>query len=91
MTLRSVKSHVKAVVKAAEGAVSIRTIGDSDAVVANVLGRKTQDDGTETLWLDRLVHRPFNDTIGDGGIHWKLSGCFVTEMTGPYQGEPASK
>lgn len=77
------RAHVRAEVRVAAEVVTIRHIGDSEAIVANVLGRQALADGRERIWLDRLVHRPHNDTMGDAGVCWELGGCYVTELVGP--------
>jgi len=76
--------HLKAQVRMGQDAVSVRPIGYSDATIAKVLGVTLNDDGTSTYYLDRLVHQNHIDSIGVEGAIWKVEGCFVTEMTGPF-------
>lgn len=76
--------HVKAEIRVTGGVVVMRRIGESDAVVARILGRSPAADGRETVWVDRLLHRSHEYTVGADGHLWKTTGAFVTELTGPF-------
>jgi hypothetical protein len=61
-----------------EKTVTLKRDGQSDLVIANILGRKRNPaDGVETLWLDRLVH-----TDKEGFVGWYASGAISTVLTG---------
>ena len=76
-----IAGHVDATVKVGDGVVSIRRVGISVATVARLLGRQLSEDGTtESLTLDRLVHRPHEQTIGRDGVLWSLHGAYVSVL-----------
>jgi hypothetical protein len=52
--------------------VTIKRQGTTTAVVANILGRQI-DVQSETLWLDRMCHRP--DELFEG---WQATGAIST-------------
>lgn len=63
-------------VKVGDESVSLKREGRSTLVFAKILGRrKDPHDGTETLWLDRLVH-----TNGETFIGWQASGAISTVL-----------
>ncbi len=51
--------------------------GRSTTMLANILGREVTEEGVETVWLDRLVHRPEED-YNDG---WCGRGALSTVLT----------
>jgi hypothetical protein len=61
-----------------DDAVSVRRHGSSTAVVANILGMAVAEDGAPVrIWLDRLVHQPREDRLGD----WEVSGAISTVLS----------
>ena len=61
-------------VKVGDASVTLKREGRSALVIAMILGRrKDPHNGTETLWLDRLVH--FN---GETFMGWQASGAIST-------------
>lgn len=61
-------------VKVGDDSVSLKRDGRSTLVLAKILGRrKDPHNGTETLWLDRLVH-----TNGETFVGWQASGAIST-------------
>ena len=84
MSSRVSRNLLKSEVKVSPEFVTVREIGCSEAVVARVLGRQKLEDGADRIWLDRLIHRHYQDEIGDEKVYWRASGCFVTELCGPY-------
>lgn len=63
-------------VKVGDDSISLKRDGRSTLVFAKILGRKKDPhNGTETLWLDRLVH-----TNGETFIGWQASGAISTVL-----------
>ena len=61
-------------VKVGDASVSLKREGRSELVLATILGRrKDPQNGTEILWLDRVVH-----TNGETFIGWQASGAIST-------------
>jgi hypothetical protein len=59
-----------------DGAATFRQKGQSDVIVANVLGTENDDQGQPaTVWLDRLVHRPGMEFEG-----WETTGAISTVL-----------
>lgn len=54
--------------------VIARTSSRSDARVAKVLGREVRE-GIETIWLDRLLHEPYEAFEG-----WVVGGAISTVL-----------
>lgn len=54
---------IEANVVIGDGVVTIRRKGASTSVIANILG-KTGTGKSEKIYLDRLVHAPYEDVIG---------------------------
>lgn len=61
-----------------DGVVTIHHPGQSDPILARILGDETSC-GWRTLWLDRLVHRPHDSAIG----LWDLSGASTSILRCP--------
>lgn len=60
-----------------DGLVVVRRKGVSHVTCAQVLGSELTPDGRERLYLDRLVHRPFEEHF-EG---WEVSGAISTILT----------
>jgi hypothetical protein len=59
-----------------DGAATFKQKGQSDVIVANVLGMANDDQGQPvTVWLDRLVHRPGMEFDG-----WDATGAISTVL-----------
>jgi len=78
-------THLKADVKVAETVVTIRPTGQSQAMLAKILGRDRDAEGNERIWLDRLLHRHIHQTVGADASVWRVDGCYVTVLTGPIE------
>ena len=63
-------------VNVGEGMVSLKRDGQSDLVIAKILGRRTnEEEDCEILWLDRLVH-----TDGEEFVGFNASGAISTVL-----------
>jgi hypothetical protein len=78
-------THLKAEVKVADTVVTIRPTGQSQAMLAKILGRDLDAEGNERIWLDRLLHRHIHVTVGSDSSVWRVAGCFTTVLTGPFE------
>lgn len=68
--------NTEANVHLGEGIVVVRRKGSSSPAVANVLGRVAAE--TETLlYLDRLVHKPYESELGGYPIRGAISSILV--------------
>lgn len=54
------------------GVVTVRRKGSSSLTIANVLGT-TVNDKTESIYLDRLVHKPFEQSLGNFAVTGAIS------------------
>lgn len=62
-----------------EGVLVLRRKG-RPAATAAILGRQIASDGlTQTIWLDRMLHEPTEDTLGGHPV----SGAVVTQIIVP--------
>ena len=59
-----------------EDIATIRREGVSSVTCATILGRECSTDGTERVYLDRLVHRIGEDQFSD----WQVSGAISTVL-----------
>lgn len=60
-----------------EETVSLKRPGQSTIVMANILGRKTDEEaGVMTLWLDRIVHKTAEQFYG-----WIATGAISTVLS----------
>lgn len=83
---RGVGSHKATATKVTvgEGTVTLKRDGQSDLVIAAILGRKRDPaEGLETLWLDRLVHTDKEEFVG-----WSATGAISTVLTGRIAATP---
>lgn len=78
-------THLKAEVKVADTVVTIRPTGQSQAMLAKILGRDRDAEGNERIWLDRLLHRRIHETVGSDTSVWRVAGCFTSVLTGPFE------
>lgn len=78
-------THLKAEVKVADTVVTIRPTGQSQAMLAKILGRDLDAEGNERIWLDRLLHRHIHKTVGSDTSVWKVNGCYTTVLSGPFE------
>lgn len=63
-------------VSLSEGCATLRQKGQSDVIVAKVLGTNNDGGGQpETIWLDRLVHRAGVEFDG-----WQATGAVSTVL-----------
>lgn len=68
-----------------DATVSLKRAGQSTVVIANILGRKTdQETGAQTLWLDRLVHKMTEEFYG-----WNAGGAISTVLSQKTSGRNA--
>ncbi|WP_293195991.1 hypothetical protein [Ottowia sp.] len=59
-----------------DGTVTLKRDGQSDLVIATIVGRKRDaGQGIETIWLDRLVHTDKEEFVG-----WSASGAISTVL-----------
>jgi len=64
-----------------DNSVVLRRSGNSQPVVANVLGSEQDPStGAKTVWLDRKVHRPCECRFVEGGTTWFVSGAISTVL-----------
>jgi len=64
-------------VEVGESAVTVRKRGSSRVTVAQILGMTRDAAGQPNhIWLDRLVHPPGYDALGD----WQVRGAVCTEL-----------
>lgn len=61
-------------------AVTLKVKGEGTVRVGMILGRKTLDDGSQRIWVDRRLHDRVSLTLPDG-TH--LSGAVSTLVTLP--------
>ncbi len=55
-----------------EGLVVIKRLGVSQKIIANILGVENNQDGdVNKIYLDRLVHKPIEKTLG----MWNVTGA----------------
>lgn len=66
-------TEIPADVRIGESTATILRQGTSAASEARVLGRETVD-GVERVYLDRLVHAPWEQKLGD----WGCTGAVTT-------------
>ena len=57
-------------------AIKIKRKGQSEIVTANILGQ-TVEDSHQCLYLDRLVHAPHEQTLGEYSVHGALSSILM--------------
>lgn len=62
-----------------EGLAIIRFAGSTTPLIATVLGHERDTDGVERVYLDRLVHESWHDTMGE----WTLAGAVSTILSRP--------
>ena len=62
----------EATVTLGEGVVTIKRKGSSALVVANILGTAVSEAIT-SIYLDRLVHKPFENSLGDYSVSGAVS------------------
>lgn len=67
-----------------DGVVTVKADGRSALDVAQVLGRETEE-GVETVYLDRLLHRP-----GQDWGEWSARGAISTILSRSRVGEGAA-
>jgi hypothetical protein len=61
--------------------VVLRRSGNSQLVVANVLGSEVDPvTGGKTVWLDRKVHRVGESQFVEGDAAWLVSGAISTVL-----------
>lgn len=71
------KEQKRVDVSLGDGVVVLKREGQSDAVIAGVLGVDRDESGEiETIWLDRLVHKVGEDTF----VGWSVSGAVSTVL-----------
>lgn len=64
-----------------EGSVVLRRSGNSQPVVANVLGSEVDPvTGEKTVWLDRRVHRLGESKFFELDAIWQASGAISTVL-----------
>lgn len=71
----------EASVHVGDGVVVVRRDGSSAAAVANVLG-SIDVDGNKLLFLDRLIHKPFESELGGYPVRGAISSI-LTVSTQP--------
>jgi hypothetical protein len=59
-----------------DGVVVVRRDGSSAPAVANVLGSVPTESGT-LLYLDRLVHKPYESELGDYSVKGAISSIIM--------------
>jgi hypothetical protein len=70
-------SASEAEVLIAEDVVVVRRKGNSVSAVANILGVEPSDCGRRVIYLDRLIHQPFEGKLGS----YEVSGAISTIIT----------
>lgn len=70
-------TNEKVTVSVGEESVAVKRVGQSEPVVADILGTELLADGRRHLVLDRLVHKAKEHSF-EG---WHVSGAVVTELT----------
>jgi hypothetical protein len=68
-------SSVEGSIVVTDKLVTIRRKGSSSSVVAHILG-KTGTGASEKIYLDRLVHAPYEDQIGPFAVSGAVSSIF---------------
>lgn len=59
-----------------EGIIVVRRKGSSSPVIANVLGSVATNSAT-LLYLDRLVHKPYESELGGYGVKGAISSILT--------------
>lgn len=59
-----------------DGIVVVRRKGSSSPAIANVLGSVPVDGGT-SLYLDRLIHKPYESELGGYGVKGAISSILI--------------
>jgi hypothetical protein len=62
-----------------DGVVVVRRHGSSASAVANILGT-VQKEGIKLLFLDRLVHKPFENELGGYAIRGAISSILTVPL-----------
>jgi hypothetical protein len=60
-----------------DGVVVVRRSGNSVSAVANILGTEEGEGGSRLVYLDRLIHEPFESELGS----YDVSGAISTIIT----------
>lgn len=67
-----------------DGVVVVRRKGTSSPAIANVLG-SVEKDGFKYLYLDRLIHKPFENELGG----YRVQGAISSIVLAPINAIPA--
>lgn len=68
--------NIEANVHLGEGVVVVRRKGSSSPAIANVLG-SVATDGETMLYLDRLIHKPYESELGGYAVKGAISTIVV--------------
>lgn len=71
------KFAVVGIIVVGETTVTLKRPGNTNLVVANILGRETTEGGKLRLWLDRLIHSPFEREFAG----WEVNGAVSSVLT----------
>lgn len=72
----------EATVHVGDGVVVVRREGSSGSAVANILGSEDKS-GIRFIYLDRLVHMPFENELGGYSVSGAISTIIHTAVPSP--------
>lgn len=72
----------EATVHVGAGVVVVRREGSSGSAVANILGSEDKS-GIRFIYLDRLVHKPFENELGGYSVSGAISTIISTSTPSP--------
>lgn len=72
----------EATVHVGDGVVVVRREGSSGAAVAKILGSEDKS-GIRFIYLDRLVHKPFENELGGYNVSGAISTIISTTVPSP--------
>lgn len=69
-------NETEATVTLGDGVVTVRRKGSTRLTVANILGQAVADNKT-AIYLDRLVHKPHESSLGTFHVHGATTSILV--------------